>query len=540
MQAIALDLTTFLGGGQVNVQEVGDALARFHTAGKPIYAFGVAYTDDAMTLAAHADEIWIDPMGGVLIQGPGGTNLYYGAALERFNIKAHVYKVGTYKSAVEPFTGTGMSDPARENAQGFVNELWDEWRAHVKQARAKADIEAATTGLIDLVAANEGDFAKAALAAGMADRIGTHDEWGARIARVVGADSWEDRPGSFVASELDAYLAEIAPDTAGVRTFGGGGQTVGVITIAGEITDGEAGPGSAGAARIERLLDNALDNDLAALVIRVDSPGGSVSGSEVIRRAIMRHKANGIPIAVSMGNYAASGGYWISTPGDRIFAEPETLTGSIGVFLVIPTFEDLLADFGVTTDGVQTTALSGQPDLFAGFTPETEALLQSETEAIYARFLGLVGQSRNMAPARVDALAQGRVWTGGAARQLGLVDQFGDLDAALAWAAKQAEIGDDYRVEYLQTPPDPYVAFVEGMMGDETSAGARLTSISALFAQRERDLTARIAGDFDRLMTVRGVQARCLDCLPYERSNTLAKAAVPTWISALARRILAH
>src|SRR5690606_2728650 len=193
-------------------------------------------------------------------------------------------------------------------------------------------------------------------------------------------------------------------------------------------SDGRAGPGEAGAQRIGKLLDDALDDDLKALVVRVDSPGGTVTGSEAIRRAILRHKANGIPLVASMGNVSASGGYWVSTPAERIFAEPETITGSIGIFGVDPTFEALLAEWGVTTDGVKTTPLSGQPDLLAGFSPETEAVLQATVESGYERFLGLVAQSRRISRDRADELGQGRLWDGGAARQLGLVDQFGGLD----------------------------------------------------------------------------------------------------------------
>src|SRR5690606_5917855 len=188
------------------------------------------------------------------------------------------------------------------------------------------------------------------------------------------------------------------------------GEKIGVITIAGEISDGMAGPGEAGAERIGALLDEALDDNLKALVVRVDSPGGTVTGSEAIRRAILRHKASGIPVVVSMGNVAASGGYWVATPAERIFAEPETITGSIGIFGVVPTFENLLAEWGVTTDGVKTTPLSGQPDVFGGFNAETEAVLQATVESGYERFLALVAQSRQISRDRADELGQGRVW----------------------------------------------------------------------------------------------------------------------------------
>jgi len=261
-----------------------------------------------------------------------------------------------------------------------------------------------------------------------------------------------------------------------------------------------------------QLLDDALEDDLAALVVRVDSPGGTVTGSEDIRRAILRHKAKGIPVVVSMANVAASGGYWGSTPADRIFAEPETITGSIGIFGVVPTFEDALAEYGVTTDGVRTTPLSGQPDLAAGFTPETEALLQATVESGYERFLGLVSRSRNMTRARADQLAQGRVWDGGSARQLGLVDQFGDLDDALAYAAKRARLQQGgWHPVFLANAPDELSAILSGLLQDQSGVPAT-RDVMALFAGRQADLTARMMADLGRLMQVNGLQARCLEC----------------------------
>lgn len=541
-KAIALDLTTFIGGGQVHIQQVSEALERFRTADKPVYTYAVAYTDDALLLSAHASEVWVDPMGGAVIRGPGGERLYYADALERFAIDAHVYRVGTYKSAVEPYTQNEMSPEARQNTEAIYSALWEEWQANLKQARPQADIERMTTDLMTLIEESEGDLAQTALAAGLVDRIGTYEEWGDRIAEVVGEDEWGDRPGGFAAIELDPWLAEIEPYGYRTRSLTGGNRQIGVITIAGEISDGNAGPGAAGAQRIAELLNNALDDDLAALVVRVDSPGGTVTGSETIRRAILRHKENGTPVAVSMANYAASGGYWLATPADRIFAEPETLTGSIGVFLVVPTFEDLLAQYGFTSDGVRTTPLSGQPDLFAGFTPETDALLQAETNSVYDRFISLVAQSRGMTRERADELGQGRVWSGGAARQLGLVDQFGGLDAALAWAAQAAELEEDsWEPRFLADPPDPYAEILATLLGQGAGEPQALVSISSLFAWREQEIAARALSEFDQLLSAQGVQARCLECIPLDAGSggirTLAGGGL---LRRLAGRFLSH
>ncbi|HEY6816478.1 MAG TPA: signal peptide peptidase SppA, partial [Croceibacterium sp.] len=329
IKAIALDLTTFLGGGHVHMQELGDALDRFRQSKKKVLAYAVAYSDDSVLLAAHADEVWVDPMGGAAITGPGGERIFYAGLLERFGVNAHVFRVGTYKSAVEPYILSEMSPEARENYEQLYGSLWQEWQAHVRQARPKANVRRVTGEIDEWLAASGGDLAKATVEAGLADKIGTRVEWGERVAKIAGDDEWDETPGAFAHTEIEPWLAEIAPDEPG--------SAIGVITIAGEISDGMAGPGEAGGERIAALLDDALDDDFKALVVRVDSPGGTVTGSEAIRRAILRHKAKGIPVVVSMGNLAASGGYWVSTPAQRIFAEPETVTGSIGIFGVVPT-----------------------------------------------------------------------------------------------------------------------------------------------------------------------------------------------------------
>ncbi len=504
IKALALDFSTFLGGGHVHIQEIGEALDRFRATKKPVLAYAVAYSDDSMLLAAHASEVWVDPLGGTAITGPGGERLYYAGLLDRLNVTAHVYRVGTYKSAVEPYILSEMSPEARENYEQLYGSLWQEWQANVRMARPQANINLATQDVTAWLAASEGDIAKATVAAGLADRTGTREEWGDRVAKVAGDDEWDEAPGAFAHTEYDAWLASIEPDEPG--------KSIGVITIAGEISDGEAGPGEAGAERIVRLLDDALDDDFAALVVRVDSPGGTVTGSEAIRRAILRHKAKGIPVAVSMANLAASGGYWVSTPGDRIFAEPETVTGSIGIFGVLPSFEGALADYGVTTDGVRTTGLSGQPDFFAGFTPETHAVLQATVESGYERFLSLVAQSRKISRDRADEIGQGRVWDGGSARQLGLVDQFGGLDDALDWAAQQAKLDKgDWHPEFLGADEDPYAPLFRRLMRtDDGETQGR--DMFALFARRQQELGVRIVADLQGLLQVRGAQARCLEC----------------------------
>jgi protease-4 len=509
INVVALDLSRFMGGGQVQLQAVGAALDTVRKAEKPVIAYAFGYADDGIMLASHASEVWLDPLGGAIVAGPGGEQLYFADLLERLKVDAKVYRVGTYKSAVEPYIRSDMSDASRENYAALYGSLWDEWKAHVKKARPKIDLDLTTQDPAAWVEASGGDLAEAALAAGMVDKLGTRVEWGERIAEIAGEDSLDESPGAFAATELEPWLADNSPDTSG--------EAIGVVTVAGEIVDGQAGPGTAGGDRIAELLDDALEDDLKALVVRVNSPGGSVTASEAIREAILRHKAaNDIPIAVSFGNVAASGGYWVATAGDRIFAEPETITGSIGIFAVLPTFERAAADWGVNSDGYRTTPLSGQPDLIGGFTPEVDAILQANVENGYSDFIELVGKARGKTPAQIDEIGQGRVWDGGTARQLGLVDQFGGLEDALEWAAKEAGLeGGDWHAKRLGGDVDPYQSvlsqILSGSVGDSSSE--RVNGDMFTFAARSQaQLSSRLLADLNRITSAKGMQAYCLEC----------------------------
>ncbi|PLK24224.1 signal peptide peptidase SppA [Novosphingobium sp. TH158] len=509
VKAVVLDLSSFTGGGLVNVMEVAEALDRVKAAKKPVLAHAFAYADDSLMLAAHASEVWVDPLGGAFVLGPGGHNLYFGKLLERFKVTPHVYRVGTYKDFVEPYLRSDMSPEARAAREAVIGAVFEQWKADVAKARPQAKLDLVTKEPAAWYRASGGDGAEAAKTAGLVDRIGDRVAFGKRVAEVSGKDVYDARPGSFAHSTLRAYLAANPEETPGKK--------VGVITIAGNIVDGKAGPGTAGGDRIAELLDGKEGKDLAALVVRVDSPGGSVTASERIRQAIERQKAKGIPVVVSMGNVAASGGYWVSTPASRIFAEPGTITGSIGIFAVIASFEKALAEYGVTTDGVRSTPLSGQPDLLGGFTPELDGMLQSNIERGYQRFTALVGQSRKLSPEQVDAVAQGRVWDGGTARQKGLVDEFGGLDDALAYAARQAKLGDgDWHPVFLGAKDKQanslLLALLAGGDDDEDSVPPEQGDLFAMVAERQQAVLARLVSDAQRLVASRGMQAYCLDC----------------------------
>lgn len=522
IKAIVLDLTSFIGGGQVHLQDIGAALDRAKAAEKPVLTYAIGYGDDAMLLAAHASEVWVDPLGGAVIAGPGGNRLYYGELIDNLNINARIYRVGTYKSAVEPFDRSSMSPEARENAEALYGALWEEWQAKVKKARPSLDLEQVTQRPVEWIEANGGDLAQAALAAGLVDKLGNRAQFGTRVAEVTGVEDWDTSPGAFAYTDLAPWLAANPRDTSG--------KAIGVVTIAGEIVDGEAGPGTAGGDRIGELLDNALDDDLAGLVVRVDSPGGSVLASEVIRDAILRHKAKDIPIAVSMANVAASGGYWVATPADRIFAEPESITGSIGIFAVIPTFENVASEYGINADGVSTTPLSGQPDIVAGFTPEIDTILQRSVEDGYKDFLTRVAEARNLPVERVDAIGQGRVWDGGTARQIGLVDQYGGIDDALAWVASEAELeGGDWHARYLGSDEPVYDNILRSMLFSNGDA-ARGGDLFAMIAGRQQALIGQVSSDAQRLVGTRGMQAYCLSCPPAP-SGAVIDAAETGWLS---------
>ncbi|MCP9222406.1 signal peptide peptidase SppA [Erythrobacter sp. LQ02-29] len=531
IKAVVLDLTTFTGGGQVHMQDVGAALDRVRAAKKPVLTYAMAYTDDSMMLAAHASEVWVDPLGGAVIAGPGGSNLYFGQLLENLEVNAHVFKVGTYKSAVEPYIRDSMSEPARENAQALLGALWEEWQANVKKARPKLDLARVTQDPVSLVEASGGDLATAAMRAGMVDRIGNRVAFGEHVAQLVGEDPYSSLPGAFAHTEYEPWLADNPAPVAG--------KAIGVITIAGTIVDGDAGPGSAGGERIARLLDEALDDDLAGLIVRVDSPGGSVTASEEIRAAIQRYRDKGTPVAVSMANLAASGGYWVSTSSDRIFAEPETITGSIGIFAVLPTFERLAAKYGVNSDGVRTTPLSGQPDLIGGLTPEVERLLQATINNGYNDFLTRVAQSRSMAPAAVDKIAQGRVWDGGTARQIGLVDQFGGLPDAAAWVAGKAGIaqGNDYHLVFLGDAETPYDNLLRTLLlTQESDTAARGQDLFAMAAQRQEAALFQARDEAIRLIGYPGMQAYCLAC-PKPVAAPSGQALPGGWLAQVLARL---
>jgi protease-4 len=531
VKAVVLDLDSFTGGGQSALSDVAGAIDVVRRAKKPVLAYATGYSDDAYQLASHASEIWLNPMGAVLIAGRGGTNLYFKGLLDKLGVTANVYRVGAYKAAVEPFTRNDMSPESREANQALAAALWERWQEEVRRARPKAQLADYAMAPVERFAAANGDMAKAALAAGLVDRLGDRTEFGNRLRQLVDTDQ-EKMPGSYRGIKYEAWL----DDNPAADGYG----EIGIVTVAGDIVDGEAGAGTAGSETIVKALEKGLARgNLKAIVLRVDSPGGSVIASERIRQAVLEAKSRGLPIVVSMGSVAASGGYWLATPADRIFAEPETITGSIGVFGILPSFEGTLQKLGVGADGVGTTPLSGEPDLLRGPSPVADQLIQLSIENTYRRFLGLVAASRKMPPQRVHQIAQGRVWDGGTARQLGLVDEFGSLDAAIAYAARRARLDPGaVKAVYLEKQPDFWdqmlTSFAEEEE-DETQTAAR--DVFSRVASRPELMLMRALHDAQKILSGPAIQARCLECpsaaLPLRKKD---QTSLGGWLAGLLSR----
>ena len=502
VKAVALDLSGFTGGGETTIQDLSAAVKRVRAAGKPVVAYSVGYTDSSYALASAASEIWLNPLGAVLVTGPGGSNLYFKGLLDKLGVTANVYRVGKFKSAVEPFIRNDMSPEAKQNYQALDQAELDSWRQAVKQARPKANVDLFLSNMNGAIAAAGGDMAKAAVANGLVDRIGSRREFEQRLAELGGKD--DKAEGGFARIKLSSYIS----DTMEQNPKG----PIGIVTIAGDIVDGDAGPGTAGGDTIADEIEDGIQHGIKALVVRVDSPGGSVLASERIRQAELDAKAHKIPVVVSMGSVAASGGYWVSTPADFIYAEPSTITGSIGVFGIIPSFQGTLQKLGIGADGVKTSPLSGEPDVFKGPSPEAGQLIQTGVNSMYARFLQVVATARHKTPQQVDQIAQGRVWDGGTAHQLGLVDGFGGIDDAVAKAAQLAGLGNERRVRYLEPPVSFRQQLIETIASDGDDNGEVPEDAFASLSRAPQQQLMEMLGEVRSILGGASIQARCLEC----------------------------
>ncbi|HEY8265491.1 MAG TPA: signal peptide peptidase SppA [Steroidobacteraceae bacterium] len=446
IKALVLDLEDLEGAGLPLLQDLAQSIRWFRESGKKVYAYGESYSQRQYFLAAQADEVYLDPMGYVLLDGYGYYRTYFRGTLDKLAVDVNVFKAGSHKSAPDEWTRADMSAEDRENAQVWIGSLWDGYKADVAAARKLEPnlIQAYSDEAAEGVKATGGDLAQYALARGLVDGLKTRQEFEATVAKVAG----EDDETGYSAVDWRGYLPYVRSEEAMKEH---GDQAVGIVIASGEILDGEQSPGTVGGDTLAKLLRKArMDDDISAVVLRIDSPGGSIMASEVIRREVAALRAAGKPVVASMGTVAASGGYYIAMDADKILAAPTTITGSIGVFAVIPTFQRTLDKVGVTNDGFGTTRLSGQSELDRGLGPDTKVILQASVEHAYRSFVESVAEARKRRFDEIDSLAQGRVWIGEDAKAAGIIDDLGNVDDAIAEAAKLAKLGDDYDVRWME------------------------------------------------------------------------------------------
>ncbi|MET0984365.1 MAG: signal peptide peptidase SppA [Steroidobacteraceae bacterium] len=448
IRALVLDLSWMTGGGIPKLEEVAAAIRDFKRSGKPVIALGEYYDQSQYYLAAHANEIYLDPQGLVLIEGYGYYRMFFKNALDKLAVDVNIFKVGTYKSYTDQFTRTEMGESEREASLVWLNVLWREYQDGVTRARGlKPDaVNSYVEQLVPAMREKKGDMAAVALDSGLVTQLRSRHDVEEHIKKLVGED---DSGESFSGIDQWDYLHSVHAQ----RSLSASGKKVGVIVAAGEILDGDQPPGTIGDDSMVDLIRQAReDDDVKAVVLRIDSPGGSMMASEVIRRELDALKAAGKPVIASMSSTAASGGYYIAMDADEIWANPATLTGSIGVFTVFPTIERTLEKVGVTVDGLGTTQLAGALRIDRTLTDEQRELLQLGVEHAYRTFTGHVANARRQSVETVDSIAQGRVWSGRDALRIGLVDKLGSYEQAVAAAAKRAKLGTEFDVEVIEPP----------------------------------------------------------------------------------------
>jgi protease-4 len=516
IKAIVLELDDLEGGGLAKLQVLAAALTKFRESGKKVIAVGGGYTRDQYYLAAHADEVLMHPLGLTLIEGYEYYRTFFRAALEKLRIDVNVFKVGEYKSFVEPFTRDDMSREDREASQRWLDALWGNWQRDVAAARKlePAALDAYANRLPSLVEAAGGDAGKVALEARLVDRLMTRTESDAYIAGVVG-----DEPasgGGYTGIGIRDYVRSLALEQKLLRERD---RNVGVIVAAGEIVDGEAPPGTIGGDSLAaQLRDAAADDSIVAVVLRIDSPGGSMFASDVVLDEVAALRAAGKPVVASMSSVAASGGYYIAMGADRIYASESTITGSIGVGALVPTVQRGLDALGVHVDGFGTTALAGQFRVDRPLGNDARRLLTASIEDAYRIFVGKVAEARGMSAERADGVARGRVWIGSDARDLGLVDELGGLDQAIASAAGLAGVEEGrYGLRYLQ----PRLSWLDRLLLQGLGTGVRLaTSLGWQPSTTDLSLPGPVGAELTRMARElraiaawndpRGIYAHCL------------------------------
>ncbi|HUA22977.1 MAG TPA: signal peptide peptidase SppA [Steroidobacteraceae bacterium] len=477
IRVLVLDLDKLEGAGQPELEELAGAIGAFRASGKPVIAFGTTYDQDQYYLAAQADKVYLDPTGFVMIEGYSRYSMYFKGLLQKLGVDVNVFKVGTYKSAVEIFTRNDMSPADKLQSQAYLGALWSTYQKAVTTARKlpAGAIESYVDSLPQTVGAANGDAAKVALQAGLVTGLANRLQVQRQLIHLVGVDR---SSGSFNQISAEDYARIV--DARKKLHDGSGNAHVGVIVASGDIDDGKAPPGTIGGDSLSELIRQArFDDDIKAVVLRVDSPGGSVAASEEIYQELQALRAAGKPLVISMGDLAASGGYYISAPANQIWASPATLTGSIGIFAIIPNISQTLGKVGVSTDGVGTTPLAGALTIDRPLSPEISGLLQSQVDRGYQEFLDRVAAGRRETPQQIDAIAQGRVWAGADARKIGLVDHLGTLEDAVQAAAHLAKLT-HYQVEFVQ----PHFSWAEQVF-EQAQSRAAASAVSLFHADAQ-------------------------------------------------------
>lgn len=459
---VVLVLDEMGSAGLATLRELGAAVERVRGAGKPVVAWSESYTQGQYFLAAHADEVFLHPSGALLIRGIGGARGYYKDLLDKLGVKVNTFQAGRYKSFGEPFTRTGPTPESQEAEAYLLNGLWSTWLADVERLRKlkAGSVMAAINDLPQRLQATHGDIAQLVLQEKLVDGLKRRDEFRALMLE-RGAPRSRDDDETFRQISMYSYLRYVdTPLT---------GDAVAVVVAQGEIVDGDARKGTIGARAASELIQRARqDEDIKALVVRIDSPGGSASASELIREQLELTRKAGKPVVVSMGDVAASGGYWIAMGGDEVIADAATITGSIGVFALIPNFNGTMEKIGVNTAGAATTWIAESTDLTRPLDKRLAQVIEAGIGHTYSEFLDVVANNRRSTPEKINEVAQGRVWSGAQARERGLIDSVGGLDLAVKSAARRAGLGDSFRIEYLEHEPrglDRYLALFFGQLG---------------------------------------------------------------------------
>lgn len=481
IKVLVLDLSNMSGGGIPKLSELANAVRDFRATGKRVVALGEAYDQSQYYLAANADDVFLDPQGFLFIEGYGYYRTFLKGAIDKLAVDVNIFRAGKFKSFTDQYSRSDMSDTEREESLAWLNAIWDQYQLAVTQARG-IDGTAIATYVNDLAAlthASKGDLAQVALERGLVTELKSRNEVEEYLKDLVGEDK-EDH--SFRGVNHWDYLASVRAS----RVLRLEGDRLGVVVASGEILDGDQPPGTVGSESAVRLLRQArFDDSIKGVVLRIDSPGGSMLASEVIRREVDALRASGKPVVASMSSVAASGGYYIAMDADEIWASPATLTGSIGVFAVFPTFERTLEKFGISSDGVGTTPFAGALSVERTLNDQTKEILQLSVEHAYTTFVGHVAQARDKSFEDIDAIAQGRVWAGVDAQKIGLVDKLGSYKDALDAAAERAGLSKDYKVEYIE----PSLGWRQALARQSQVFAARITR--ALLPKNELFLSAR-------------------------------------------------